>query len=432
MQLPTSDVSRPLVFEGSLVESGEARLLRTLLWDGLLSGDDAVALTQVEAAARSGVSRPSVKNYVGAMPPSLFRDGSLALSPDAGYALGVDFGRTHAVKVVLTNIRGGKEELTPKVESDPEELGLRPNETISRAVVRIKAVLEKAKVHPGKLVGIGVGLPTPAVGQSPSDAAIGHWRRRDPAGELRKALQKAMPEIEEWKQIPIAVDNDTNLSAVANHLWGAERADDTLYVKWMAGLRAALILDNRLYRGSSNAAGELPHVKVEGSTAFCGLKACPVGEGCIYGAAPIERIRGFVHDALGRDVLWAEDIMAEAIENEPLRTHLEHIANAIGHAVAPVAVALNPSLIVMGGAMGARAYPMVLDEFARGFEQDINLTLGSAEQTQSGGDGMVIITRSTQENHTTVMGAAALALIEFGTQFLMDCSSSLQALRQAV
>jgi glucokinase len=423
MQLPSHDVSQPPLFESWLVESGEARLLRTLLWDALLSGPDASGLTQVEAASRSSISRPSVKNYIDDMPSELFADGPLALAPNAGYALGVDFGRTHAVKVALTDMCGTTCDVAGS-SGATDEIGLNPSETIDRAVGRIQEVLPKSDVEVGKLVGIGIGLPTPAVGQSPSDAAIGHWKRRNPADQLRKALNKKLPRYSSlWKRIYIGVDTDTNLSAIHNHLWGAEHAADTVYIKWLAGVRTALILNNQLYRGSSNAAGELPHVPVAGSTEPCGMKKCPVGPGigCLYGAAPIERIREFTTSVLGRHLLWAGQIMDAASENEELQTHLENVAYAIGQAVAPVATSLNPSLIVIGGAFGTRAYDTVLDEFARGFE----------EHTRPGGDGEVVITSSTHQN-TTVEGAAALALLEYGTQFLLARASGAEALLQAV
>lgn len=443
MQLPTREPSRQPVFESALYESGEARLLRTLLWDGLLKrlDDEPGGLTQTDAARRSGISRPSVKNYTRTIPSGILDQGGLALNPDAGYALGVDFARTHAVTVALTKLsgevatgHGGMPALVP-VEpegeepgtrvDDAKELSLSPPETVARAVERIGAALEATGVSPDAIVGIGIGLPTPSVGGSPTDAAIGHWRLHNPADLLRQELMRSRPqEAHAWAQMPIEVDNDTNLSAIANHLWGSSRSDHTVYVKWMAGLRAALILDGRLYRGSSGAAGELQHIEVKGATEECGVPRCGVGEGCIFGVAPIEHLRSFAKAVTGDpDILWADQIIRAASSHAELATRLENIASALGQALAPLARALNPNLIVIGGALGARAYPLILDKFGHSFESHAKLELG--------GTGDITVTNTFDQKRMTARGAAALALMEFGPAYLVRRAKRVRPLRRA-
>lgn len=445
--LPTRDPDAEPVFESSLYETGSARLLRTLLWDGMLQarGDDSPGLTQPEAARRSGVSKQSVKNYQKDLSGALL-NGSLAISGTVGYALGVDFGRTHAVRVGLTNMRGHilhdtergwaiepNEDPATGSATDHDELGLLPSEMLRKAVERVKTLLDRWGVDPRDLVGVGIGLATPEVGATPSEAALGDWMTRDPAENLREALI-GDDENTGWEGVPMTADNDTNLSAIYNHLWGLETANDTIYVKWMAGVRAALILDGRLYRGWSGAAGELPHVEIDHhDVPTCGASRCRHERGCLYGAAPIDRLREYVSKKVDEPVLWADEIMAKVNDKNvggEIRAHIERIGDAIGRAVAPLATGLNPRLIVMGGAMGARAYPVILDRFAAGFQDQTNLRLGAPNKAQSGGGDVVIITRSAEKNRTTVQGAAALALIEFGVRFLLDRGRVVPQLRR--
>lgn len=428
VQLPTRDPERQPLFDAPLFESGRARLMRTLLWEALLPHPEGSTLTHGEAAKRSGISRPSVKEY---LPAHLVQPDALALSPSAGYALGVDFGRTHAVRAVLMDIGGDvavREDGTPAIEpaDQQDELDSAPGSfdvenIIARAVEHVGTLLEATGVEATDIIGVGIGLPTPATGESPSDAAIGLWRVYDAAGELRKALIKTRPEDEKatWRSKPIRSDNDTNLSAIWNHLRGTERADNTLFVKWMAGVRAAFILDGRLYRGPGGVAGALPHIAVRGiepeMARPCGWTKCPVGGGCIHGQAPIERLREMVPRLGAGELLWAGPIMEAARNNSALRDYVHAVVRTIGEAVAPVATALNPELIVLGGALGARSHAIALHKFVEGVEAQTNFTFG---------ENGVVVTASTEKNRTTAKGAAALALIEFGTEYLLGRTSS--------
>ena len=86
------------------------------------------------------------------------------------------------------------------------------------------------------------------------------------AAELRKRLD-----------IPVMVDNDANLGALAEAAFGAGRdAGDLIYLKVSSGIGAGLILNGRLYRGSAGLAGELGHVLVnpDGIVCRCGNRGC--------------------------------------------------------------------------------------------------------------------------------------------------------------
>ena len=80
--------------------------------------------------------------------------------------------------------------------------------------------------------------------------------------------------------LPIFVDNDANVAALAEHLYGAARgADNAVMLTIGTGIGGGLILGGEVYRGATGAGAELGHVVI----AMDGLPCqgnCP-GHGCV-------------------------------------------------------------------------------------------------------------------------------------------------------
>ncbi len=114
-----------------------------------------------------------------------------------------------------------------------------------------------------------MGLPGPidqGDGTVGSSAILPGWIGMTAAAELRHRLD-----------VPVMVDNDANLGALAEAAFGAGRdAGDLIYLKISSGIGAGLILNGRLYRGSAGLAGELGHVLVnpDGIVCRCGNRGC--------------------------------------------------------------------------------------------------------------------------------------------------------------
>jgi predicted NBD/HSP70 family sugar kinase len=146
--------------------------------------------------------------------------------------------------------------------------------------------------------------------------------------------------------VPMLVDNDANLAALAEAAFGAGRdAKDLVYVMASAGIGAGLVLNGRLYRGAGGLAGEVGHVLVapDGPVCRCGNRGCL--ETIAGTDALAARLRGSHGDGLdGRAIValaLAGDVeCAEAITEA---------GRAIGTAAATLVNVLNPELVVIGG-----------------------------------------------------------------------------------
>ena len=78
--------------------------------------------------------------------------------------------------------------------------------------------------------------------------------------------------------VPIWLDNDANVAALAEHRLGAGRGHrDMIYITVSSGVGGGLILNGELYRGMHGAAGEIGHMFISDSTGYfcgCGVTGC--------------------------------------------------------------------------------------------------------------------------------------------------------------
>ena len=162
--------------------------------------------------------------------------------------------------------------------------------------------------------------------------------------------------------LPVFVDNDGNLAAIAEHRAGAAQgASEVVVLTIGTGIGGGLILRGEPYRGAIGAAGELGHIVIDFNGPPC-QGNCP-NYGCVEAfasgtalAREARRIAGERPDSgLAR-------VMAEGRELAgPLVTELAHdgdaaaieaielIGSRLGIAIANLVNILNPEVVVIGG-----------------------------------------------------------------------------------
>jgi glucokinase len=162
--------------------------------------------------------------------------------------------------------------------------------------------------------------------------------------------------------MPVAIDNDANLAMLAEHRFGAARdARNAAMLTIGTGIGGGLILEGRLYRGSTGAASELGHIVIEADGPPC-QGNCP-NRGCVEalasgiaiareGLAAAERSP---ESALGRALAGGEVLDGALVTDAALagdETARDVVALAgrrIGVALSSLANALEPEVIVIGG-----------------------------------------------------------------------------------
>jgi predicted NBD/HSP70 family sugar kinase len=188
----------------------------------------------------------------------------LEFNDDAKIVLGIDIGATH-VSVAMTNLRGKLITFKEKKHSViHDQAG-----TLKIINELCDDCLENHKGEGQDLLSIGVAVPSPVDPKHPeymSETVIPEWHGESGVEALKIKYK-----------VPIAIDNDANLGALAEHWWGAARdVSDLLYIKISNGIGAGLILDGKLYRGAMGIAGELSHMPIDpnGKQCGCGLRGC--------------------------------------------------------------------------------------------------------------------------------------------------------------
>ena len=93
--------------------------------------------------------------------------------------------------------------------------------------------------------------------------------------------------------LPVFIDNDANVAALAEFLFGAGRgARNVVMLTIGTGIGGGLILDGEIYRGSTGAAAELGHIVIDEDGPPC-QGNCP-NHGCVetYASGNRARARG--------------------------------------------------------------------------------------------------------------------------------------------
>lgn len=281
----------------------------------------------------------------------------LRFDDDAATILGVDLGATH-VAVALTNVRGAIlafEERSHAVRDDPAG-------ALALATSLAETCLAGWGGSRGLLLGAGMAVPSPVDPANPdllSEVVVPAWKGI-PVGEpLRRRFR-----------IPVLVDNDANLGALAERWWGAGRdIDDFAYVKLATGIGAGFFIDGKVYRGASGVAGEIGHVSIDpgGEPCTCGLRGCLVTR--VGAPALVRRARALLKEspgsALAGRAVGIGALEDAALAGDPLALRVvREAAESLGVAVAGLLNLLNPRLVILGGGL-ARLGDLLLEPMRR-------------------------------------------------------------------
>ncbi len=161
--------------------------------------------------------------------------------------------------------------------------------------------------------------------------------------------------------LPVYIDNDANVAALAEFLFGAGRgARNVVMLTIGTGIGGGLILDGEIYRGTTGAGSELGHIVVQEDGPPC-QGNCP-NRGCVEtlasgtaiareGKVAAEREPdSALGKALAEGPIVGKTVTELAIKGDPLAT--EVVAEAgrhLGVALASLANIFDPDMIVIGG-----------------------------------------------------------------------------------
>jgi predicted NBD/HSP70 family sugar kinase len=307
--------------------------------------------SRAEIARATGLSRSTVSSIVAdLMVAGLIReeeDGTgvaqgdqggrppvlLSLNPAAGLALGVDFGHTHLRVAVSDMAHEVLAESWRELDVDHSA-----GEGLDAAAELVGEVLRDAGVDRDRVLGVGMGLPGPinqVNGTVGSPAILPGWVGVDAAAEMSRRLE-----------LPVQVENDANLGALAEFVWGSGQGhSELIYIKLSSGVGAGLLLGGRIYQGVGGTAGEIGHTVVQEGGAICRCGS----RGCLETVASARAIAAMLSESRGEAISTKRllDLAAEA--DSPAARLIEEGGREIGTAVANLCNLINPDLVIVGG-----------------------------------------------------------------------------------
>ncbi len=286
---------------------------------------------RLDALLASGLVRAVGEGAsTGGRPPVRF-----AFDPRARLVLAADLDVTSA-RLAVTDMAG---EVLALVEEDCD-ITAGPEVVLDRVCALGEQLLAEVRGPRPSLLGIGIGLPGPvehATGRPVSPPIMPGWDGYDVAARLQERLG-----------CPAVVDNDVNVMALGEQRTVWPDVDDLVFVKVSTGIGSGIICDGALRRGARGAAGDLGHVQVaraEGIACRCGNTGCL--EAVASGGAMVTRLR-----AAGVDVRTGADVAELARTGSPeVVATVRESGRLIGQILADVVSLLNPSVIVIGGAL---------------------------------------------------------------------------------
>lgn len=267
------------------------------------------------------------------------------------YIIGLDIGGTKCAVTLASSAENGLPEIIQKYRFETEKNA--PKKVLSRFKELIDTVLNENKLAYKDISGIGISCGGPL--------------------DSKRGVILSPPNLPGWDNIEICryfkeltgincyLQNDANACAVAEWKYGAGKGlKNVVFLTFGTGLGAGIIIDGKLYSGTSDNAGEIGHVRLEPSGPV-GYGKAGSAEGFCSGSGiaqmGVSEMRragkeSALYKACGGDESKVNaKIIAELAESGDVicRGIYEKCAEKLGLTLSILCDVLDPELIILGG-----------------------------------------------------------------------------------
>ncbi len=262
-------------------------------------------------------------------------------------AIGVDLGGT---KMLLGVLDGDSKTVWKEREGSAGESA----DDLVKLLVR---KIGEARAKRAGVEAVGMGIP----------ATIDHDKGRAVAAvNLPIENLPIRDMVVEQTGLPAYVDNDANVAALAEHLFGAAKgADNAVMLTIGTGIGGGLILGGEIYRGSTGAGAELGHMAIQmdgpGCPGNCPNRGCveALASGTALGREGLAAAGSNPDSALGKLLAEGETVDGKAVTlaakngDETALGVFDLVGGRLGVALASYANIFEPEVIVVGGGVMA-------------------------------------------------------------------------------
>ena len=288
-------------------------------------------------------------------------------NPLAGYVLGIDIGRER-IRAAVADLGGSvvarvdernRSRSASSVVRTVTELASR---TVADAGIALSDVVVKVIGSPGV-----IDQRSRVVRHAPN---LPGWESAGVLDGLESSLGPA-----------VVVENDANLAALGEHVYGAAR-DVRVFVCVTVGtgVGMGICVDGVLFRGAHGAAGEVGFLPY-------GKSATDVQRGQFEEAAAAESVVALAHER-GLSARTAIEVFSAARSGDVQALEVVRVeAERLAFLVASVAAVIDPELVVLGGGVGSN-----VDQLLAPMEAALRTMTPLAPRIVAGslGDGAVL------------------------------------------
>lgn len=311
-------------------------------------------LTAGQLKKLTGMSRPSVADLVERLQDSGLievvgeagedRRGPNArvygIVADRAYVAGLDI-RIESIGVEIADLLGrtvARADLPVPEEADPAA-------TVADGVALLRGAIRTAGATALHTVAVGApGLVDPVTGRLRASDALPAWHAH------------LVDEVRSRLGVPVLLENEVNLAAVAEQRVGAAQDDDTFVLLWIGGgVGAAVVLDGKLRRGASGGAGEVGFLPLLGTPKLPTATDCDNGyHGLVGSRALCALAREYGVPVGGADdaEAAAAAVSAAVAGGAAADGFLAELASRIAVGAAAICAVLDPGRVVLAGEVG--------------------------------------------------------------------------------
>jgi predicted NBD/HSP70 family sugar kinase len=269
--------------------------------------------------------------------------GRLSFNASGGVVLAASIGRSR-IQLAVADLDCAllAEE---SVEADPAS---GPQHCLPAVADRLLEMLSGCGRPPADVRGIGVSVPGSVElthGTMVNSIVLPSWDGVALAPLLRRD-----------SDVPVLVDKDVNVMAIAEQRGPLRDVRDLLMVKASTGIGVGIVSGGVLQRGALFAAGELGHIPLrDGTGALCRCGQTDCLEAIAGGWAMVAALR-----QLGRDVHHVRDVVAIALNGDPEALGMiRDSGRRVGDVLSAAVTLLNPEVVVIGGDLAGAYEPFV-------------------------------------------------------------------------
>ncbi|KOV74598.1 ROK family transcriptional regulator [Streptomyces sp. AS58] len=274
-----------------------------------------------------------------------------------------------------------------------------PEQVLDQLAAWFPDLITAAGIEPGHVCGVGLSVPGPVdweSGRVVQPPIMPGWDQYPIRARMQEAYARHVGRSLEDGPVPVFVDNDANLMALAEHQANHRDCAAFVLVKVSTGIGAGVVIGRDVFRGVDGGAGDIGHIRLHDrpdALCMCG------SHGCLAAVASGRALAGQLSE-LGLPSASGSDVRRLLSEGHPDAIRLAREAGRrAGEVLVTVVTLLNPGVLMLAGDLSGVPFMTGVRELL--YQRAMPRTTA----------GLQIVT-SRLGDHAGLIGAAAM-VVEF-------------------